>query len=268
MASDGKWYPPELHPDVRAKQLPPLPPNGQIVEARATEPRPSQLLEPLPGDTGNQGGPRYSAPDEKAASKKRGATVPPGGEKVDSVVPKKRRRLAVVGPWVLVAILAMSGGTATYFAFHENSVAKQWTHEYHMAIGRLNTANASIQTLNGEVGTLQGKVGSLDGQVGSLQGQVGNLNGQVGAQANAKEQALDQNAVLAKIVSAEATVSNELNTCVNDMQTFLNTLSTDASTGNINDPTLTDQANTATTDCNQAQSDNQALQSAINSASG
>jgi cell division protein FtsB len=168
--------------------------------------------------------------------------------------PKRKRRIPPLVAWILAGVLLVTTVIFGVIALQQSSSAKQWRAADQRALAQLAAAHSAITSLNS--------------QVSSLTSHVDTLNSQLSAEANAKEKALDQDTVLSQLVSAEGSVSTELNTCVEDLQTLISTVSTDLGDGNYDDPSLSIESTTASTDCNQAQSDNQQLQTALSGATG
>lgn len=170
--------------------------------------------------------------------------------------PRSRRAL-IFGILAVVFFVAALGGG--YVAFHQNKVAGQWRSRDRAEVVRdqgltknLATANASISSLNGNVSTLTSRVGSLRTQLSAV--------------ANAKEKALDENAVLTQLNGEAETVSQQLSTCVDDMQSLIGEISTDLEDNDFDDPELQPTAETANDDCTTAQQDNDQLQATLNGA--
>ena len=183
-------------------------------------------------------------PPPQPASSLTPAGPPP--EEIQSPSRRKRRKFSLILAWVLASVFFLTTTAATLVAVHQNSIANAWHREYQQAEVRLAAAHASIA---------------------SLTSQIGNLNTQLAAQSTAKEKALDQNSVLTGLVSQEATVSTELNSCVSDLRTFIGSVGDYLNSGYL-DPNLTYESDNASATCNQAQSANQALQSALSGATG
>lgn len=267
LASDGKWYPPETHPQAEPVQA--TPPSADP----AVPVQPSDL-ESFPGGlpsawvapepvTPPQTLPVYVPPGPSApplpqvvaAAPFTTPTQPsPAPEIFGAAPPAKRRRIPPFVAWTLAGIFFVTSVVLGIAAVHENNVANQWHQDYTKATLQLAAARASIKSLNGQVSSLNGKVSTL--------------NTQLSAEASAKEKALDQNTVLSQLVGEEGTISTELNTCVTDLQTLISTVANDLGSGYYTDPNVSYESDTASSVCSQAQSDNQGLQSDLSGASG
>jgi hypothetical protein len=189
---------------------------------------------------------------------------------------KKSRRRLRVSP-LIVGILAAVFFLATlgtgFVALKQNTVAGQWRrHDQNEVAANhvLSTHNLLLSTRNHVVSTdlasAHSAIKSLDSQTARLNGRVKSLQTQLSVVANAKEKALDQNAVLIQLTNEAGTVSTELNTCVNDMDSLLTEIDNDLSDLSYNDPYLQSNAETAGQVCATAQQDNQQLQSTLSGA--
>lgn len=226
IASDGKWYPPHLHPRA-------VSPHSDAQDYSATV-----SAEAVP--TGGLASSPIGAPSTSS-----------GG----SVAPPSRRRGIPSTPWIVASVLLVAALIVGLIAINQTSSADKWRKDDQKALAELAVARRTIKSLNAKVATLNKNVSSLDTQLS--------------AQANAKEKALDQNTVLGKIVAAESTVSTELNNCVTDLDLLLRTVATALATNSLRAAdSITSEATTAGTVCRRAQADNQALQSAIRTATG
>ena len=258
-ASDGKWYAPEVHPDLTSR----LPPPPAISPPSGPAPLPQPLATPgpalVPGHTppGSLAQQPPGLITQDQAPNVYGVPVSPlspdvtqGGSGKQSLL----RRIPPVVPWIIAAVFFISTVALGIVSVQQTSSANKWRDAAQSADKELAAAHSAIKL--------------LENQVSGLNGQVSSLNTQLSAQATAKEKALDQNTVLGQAVSAEESVSGELNNCVSDLQQFLSTVATDLDNGFYNDPTLTEESTTANRTCTQAQTDNRAVQSALSGGGG
>ena len=259
LASDGKWYPPEAHPGQTPTQGPgadPLDPGPFPTGLPSAWNSPALPVQTPPGAyPAQQTAPGLPVPQTV------GFIAPVGAIPTNPAIfhplkskSKKGRRIPPMVPWIVAGVFFITTVVFGIIALQQSSSASKWRQDDQKAVAQLALAHSSIKTLNSEVSTLNGHVSTL--------------NTQLAAEANAKEKALDQDTVLSQLVSAEGTVSTELNTCVTDLQSFISTVGTDLGDGNYNDPALSSESGTASSDCDQAQSANQTLQSALSGATG
>jgi hypothetical protein len=273
MSSDKKWYPPELRPDFvsRPPELefsddpakpPPLPwaQGAQGVAVTPTGSRPQLPLSEAPSiDVGTK--PIVSAPAQLAQL--RAPTVILG-----EVRPTRRRRRRVQLSWrgvvpVLAVVFFLGMVGAGVVAVKQNSTAGQWRSLDRTAVSSNRLLSKSLSSAHLAITTADTSIRSLNAHVSRLDGQINGLQTQLSAVANAKEKALDQNALLTRLTLEAGTVSNELSSCVDDMDSLLSEIDNDLASLSYNDPNLQSNANIASESCAAAQQENEQLQSIL-----
>ena len=176
-----------------------------------------------------------------------GATPKPLASRVESLRHPlnrvKKGHLAILGVALLAGVIAVGS-----LALRQQSVAKQWQLRDHQELQRNQALAAGLSASQSHVGTLNTQITTLQNQLSAV--------------ANAKEQALDQNTVLSKAVTAASAVANQLSTCVNDTNTVINDIDESLSTGTVVS-TLQSDAGVAQQVCSSAQSANNGLQQSL-----
>jgi chromosome segregation ATPase len=193
---------------------------------------------------------------------------PSGSERNESAAappPAKgrRSRWAIAFGVLSVVLVAVVVGVSL-IAARQNSVAAQWRDRDR---GALSDNRALAKNLAATRASAKASIASLNSNIKTLTGHVSKLSDQLSAVADAKEKALDQDAVLSQLNTEADTVTGQLSTCVDDMNSLLSELSTDLGDGNgFVDPGLDSTAETANDDCATAQQDNDELQTTLSGA--
>jgi hypothetical protein len=157
-------------------------------------------------------------------------------------LPGAPARPLVVGVCALL-VVALGG-----YSFTQNSSARKWRHDERVEASRTALVSDRLTAADSAVTSLQSQVTSLKGEVSKLQAKLSKT-------ANAKEHALDTNAVAGR-------VSQELSQCVDDMQFLISEIATDIS-GQFFDPNLNSNAAIAGNACGNAQAANNELQAIL-----
>jgi hypothetical protein len=176
---------------------------------------------------------------------------------------RRRLRLSPLAVTILAAVFFVSTLGTGLVALKQNAVAGQWRQHDQTEVARNHVLSTRNQVLSTDLVSAHTTITALDSQTSKLNGQVKSLNTQLSAVANAKEKALDQNAVLTQLTNEAGTVANDLSTCVDDMNSLLTEIDNDLSDLYYNDPYLQSNAETAGQVCVAAQQDNEQLQSTL-----
>jgi hypothetical protein len=271
MSSDRKWYPPGLRPDFVTRPPELLFSDEPVNLAPEHE-------EQLMGSIENG---RPSRSDTASATQLMRARTPTASSSygVPSDGPlraptivigeprktrRKRPRLSFRGAVPVLAVALFVGMVgAGVVAVRQNSTAGQWRRLDESAVSSNRLLSRNLLSANQAVTTADASIRSLNSHVTRLNGQIGGLQNQLSAVANAKEKALDQNALLTRLTNAAGVVSNNLSACVSDMDSLLNEIDTDLASLSYNDPNLQSNANIASENCSTAQQENEKLQAIL-----
>ncbi len=161
----------------------------------------------------------------------------------------------------MAAALAVTATTFSLIAVHDNDAAAKWR--------RLDQAQIRISTGAGQqVQSANASITLLNAEVKSLQSQVSNMQGQLSSVANQKEKALDQTTVFRDLLAAAGQVANNLEGCISASNQLENDINAAVAARDVAAlSSLQTEASSVNAACAQAQQGNDALQTAIQSAS-
>lgn len=161
----------------------------------------------------------------------------------------------------MAAVLAVTATVLSLVAVHNNDAATKWR--------RLDQAQIQISTGAGrQVQTANANISQLNAEVKSLQSQVSSMQGQLSSVANQKEKAIDQTTVFKDLLAAAGEVTNNLQECISATDQLDSDVNAAVAAGDLTAlGSLQVEASAVHATCARAQQGNDALQSAIQSAS-